>query len=141
MLIQSPFTKQPSPGSNRSLANPAKAGQRKMTMEQGSMSNSSSVHLNLLPQEHRRTSIELLDIMAEFEQSQGCSLADHWTDNDVSLRSESPNSQFDSMETSTSDTEQPSNVEHNGSNSWSPVSAGKKVLESLSSEVQRPRDA
>jgi hypothetical protein len=112
------------------------ASQRKMPMDQNPTSTS-SVHLNLLPPEERRTSIELLDIMAEFEQSQGCSLADHWTDRDGSLRSESPNSQLDGMEI-TGDSEQPSNPNLNVAHAWSPVSAGKKVLESLSSEVQRP---
>jgi hypothetical protein len=114
------------------------ASQRKMPMEQNP-SSTASVHLNLLPPEERRTSIELLDIMAEFEQSQGCSLAEHWTDHDGSLRSESPNSQLDGMEITTGDGEQRSNSDQSVSHAWGPVSAGQKVLESLSSEVQRSR--
>jgi hypothetical protein len=140
MVKQSPFIKQHSPGSSRSLANPFMTSQRKMPMEQNPTSTSSSVHVNLLPPEVRRTSTELLDIMAEFELSQGCSLAEHWTDHDVSLRSESPDSQFDAMQMTAVDIDQPTNSDQNVAHSWSPVSAGMKVLESLSSEVQRPRE-
>ncbi|CAB9515726.1 expressed unknown protein [Seminavis robusta] len=93
---------------------------------------SSPTVVQLLAPEDRRSSIELLDIMAAFEESHGCSLADHWVDNDASSRSESPVSHLDTMMGEQDDPNNNSKVLR----SWSPVSGAKKVFQSLSSEVK-----